>query len=402
MSCSSYQIKNLKYISLCFILVYILTANYSYSQEKTVPTPPAVTARSVLQKKLNFLSLTPEEITIPVNILNRNPDYPLTALPVLQKPCRHFLKLEQSSISNRSLLPALGWQQQKLALFLEEQLRVLKHNTPLVQKFLKTYPAASIIKLITENRIPGPDKAIKIASQYKRLRRYLKQENNHYKGERFYSNFYKLQRSLQRKAWLPLLPADTAALVSAVTNLELPLIIGSSNNDIVNVKNKSAVYYDPGGDDLYRFRSRPDPGTVIIVLDCRGNDLYTASGGGIAFSFFSMALVFDLGGNDVYREENLGLAAAAGGYALLYDKSGNDIYQASQYAQAYAFSGTALLYDAAGEDRYLLGSHGQGLAGVEGMALLYDCKGDDLYYARGGAADNLRYENRTLSFAQGA
>ncbi len=127
-----------------------------------------------------------------------------------------------------------------------------------------------------------------------------------------------------------------------------------------------------GGDD------RVDGGDALLIVDLRGNDVYT---GGAAASTAErpIGLLLDLGGDDIYRaEQRPAQGAGICGVGVLIDAAGNDKYEAERYAQGVGQFGLGLLADLDGDDRYFVKFSGQG-CGYFGIGLLFDAAGDDRY-----------------------
>ncbi|MEW6754025.1 MAG: PDZ domain-containing protein [Candidatus Latescibacterota bacterium] len=143
---------------------------------------------------------------------------------------------------------------------------------------------------------------------------------------------------------------------------------------------EAAVVLDLGGDDVYR--TGGGRGSVHLLIDYAGDDLYLGSGPGApGAALGGVTLLLDLQGSDVYRGDDLAQGAACCGIAVLCDLEGNDVYVAGTHAQGAALFGAGLLLDSSGSDLYASAQRCQGYGGPGGFGLLCDRSGEDRYLA---------------------
>jgi hypothetical protein len=129
-------------------------------------------------------------------------------------------------------------------------------------------------------------------------------------------------------------------------------------------------------------------GGIGIILDSRGNDLYSSDiyGQGSAY-WFASGFLIDEEGNDIYKSyqysQGAGIHFASG---FLEDDSGNDIYSANGVSQGCGHDyGFGLLLDGNGNDNYSAYSLSQGTGNANGIGFLADLSGTDIYLSK----DNL-------------
>ncbi len=150
-------------------------------------------------------------------------------------------------------------------------------------------------------------------------------------------------------------------------------------------------------------------GSVGVLADARGDDLYQAGGRftddigesperigrykarsqGFGWGWRPQATggigaLLDGGGNDLYDLAQSGMGQGTGywfSFGLLYDAAGDDLYDANYYAQGVGHHfGTGVLADRAGNDAYkLTGGGGQCWGHDYGVAWLVESGGDDRY-----------------------
>lgn len=161
----------------------------------------------------------------------------------------------------------------------------------------------------------------------------------------------------------------------------------------------AVAIFDLGGDDIY-FSSHLTPTQPTLIIDYDGDDRYL--GGHIATGIGSISLLVDLKGNDLYQSSDLGLGAAFCGIGMLWDHSGDDHYLGAQASQGAAFFGAGLLVDDTGDDLYTAELFAQGFGGMRGLGLLYDLTGDDRYLVDGKVPSPYSIPNTYAGWAQGA
>lgn len=123
---------------------------------------------------------------------------------------------------------------------------------------------------------------------------------------------------------------------------------------------------------------------ISVLLDLDGNDAYLnaddtrpAFGAGI----FGFGLLLDAKGDDVYSTTYAGLGCGIFGTGVVFDQGGDDKYNAYGNAEASAAFGAGLVIDLAGNDYYGVYKYGQGYGYTRGAGMLVDVAGNDTYYA---------------------
>ncbi len=129
-------------------------------------------------------------------------------------------------------------------------------------------------------------------------------------------------------------------------------------------------------------------GTVSVVIDVGGDDLYVNSGGESGLwcpagaGILGINIVADLSGNDLYTStEFYAQGCGLGGVGILWDRAGDDRYHALGGAQGFANYGVGILCDVAGNDFYHAYNCAQGCGLTRGCGMLVDFFGDDRYIA---------------------
>ncbi|MEN3026957.1 MAG: HEAT repeat domain-containing protein [Chlorobiota bacterium] len=161
-----------------------------------------------------------------------------------------------------------------------------------------------------------------------------------------------------------------------------------------------------GGNDRYVFpklsKSAALERPVRIVVDLAGDDSYDGGDYTLGAGFFGCGFLIDLQGNDIYRSRHFSQGAALAGLGFLWDGGGADLYACGVHGQGAAAFGIGLLMDGGGNDLYRCFAQGQGFGFVRGYGALVDRSGNDSYIAQSPYVDALRYDQRFLTFTQGA
>jgi len=124
---------------------------------------------------------------------------------------------------------------------------------------------------------------------------------------------------------------------------------------------------------------------ACLVVDLGGNDTWHGAGGATPALDIPVALAIDLSGHDQYINEDEFLpaqGAAILGAGVLIDCEGNDTYTAKRLAQGASMLGYGVLADYTGDDQYHLWTSGQG-ASYFGVGVAIDGDGDDRYSIHG-------------------
>jgi hypothetical protein len=149
---------------------------------------------------------------------------------------------------------------------------------------------------------------------------------------------------------------------------------------------------DFAGNDVY-ISTKDDPSSqgfgmmgYGMLLDCKGDDMYSSYDNSQGGSFFGVGLLWDEGGNDSFEGRTMTQGAASYGVANLVNIGGNDTYYCFQCGQAFGYVG--------------------------GCGILIDTEGDDIYTGETGeeepeknlinSADKGHDNKRNYSFVQGA
>ncbi|MBN2284045.1 MAG: PDZ domain-containing protein [Deltaproteobacteria bacterium] len=179
------------------------------------------------------------------------------------------------------------------------------------------------------------------------------------------------------------------------------IILGSGPN---RVSADIPVIIDLGGDDTYLSPSKSgtDGPAVVLILDCCGNDLYTAtrdfSQGG---ALLGISMVIDESGDDTYRSTRFSQGTGVAGTGILIDLAGDDRYEGQEYNQGVGFWGIGLLIDHGGDDGYFSHLYAQGVGGPGGTGILRDEAGDDRYSATGKKPGSYGISGVFDGFSQG-
>ncbi|MFC1504130.1 hypothetical protein ACFL6D_01795, partial [Spirochaetota bacterium] len=390
------------------IIIFVFYASLFISaQEYSVSTPGHMRGKEIITECLDKLEMKESDITVPYQVLEKNFLSNDITAGFLREPLFYLNAIENAMRDTNNpadikrVLGLIGITETNTAGFLKSAHSAIQSNMTLYNTFTQKYSNEIFFKIadggFDDSLIPD----LSTFSKYKRLTGYLKYEESFRLKEELFKELDALYKRFQIPAFfissLDCKMHEITALFPGIAFIE-----GSTGNDIHTVTNSSFILHDPGGDDIYRIRSLREPGHIAIIIDDSGNDMYIGDNHSIGFSYFGISFIHDKKGDDVYKGGVYSIASTIGGISVLIDREGHDLYQGKEKSEAFSFLGYALLHDKSGNDKYLLLSDGQALSGIGGTALLLDEKGNDLYYAKGGASDNLRYKNRTLSFAQGA
>lgn len=190
-----------------------------------------------------------------------------------------------------------------------------------------------------------------------------------------------------------------------LTILETPigkvLIGGPGNNEY---REDAAIILDVGGDDRYLGRaagnSREHPFTIII--DFAGNDIYASSedfvqGSGI----LGAGILIDLKGDDLYSAGNYSQGMGFLGAGLLVDLAGHDVYKSDAVSQGAGVFGVGILAEGGGNDDYSATRFSQAFGFVKGYGAIVEAGGADKYFAGGKYADFRAPEKSYESLSQG-
>jgi len=419
------------------ILSSILMSSVNFAQEIILETTSNISPVSIIKQELKQIGYRPAWVRVPwerldyqtgnSSVLRRLLDHPIDFYESLLEatkplsPMTNAKALGKERIKRRArIFEALGLEPISFEKFLLKSRDIQKTLIPV---FLKKYSPSEILKL-AEGDIPGrPKIEFKGMKNFPLYKKFKEDEEKYYQEREFFRNLGK--EKFSQFVSLPLMDSTKSNRAEEMLKIirkvfpDLKIIFGSTNDDSHRIGPGSIMIFEPGGDDTYRWAGEYLPGTVQIIVDAAGDDFYlrgktkdknpepmdgssSESGRtGLGFSLGGLTILVDLSGNDTYRTENFSLASAVFGISIFYDASGNDLYESHKYAQAYSYGGLAYFFDEAGDDRYFLRSMGQGASGVGGIAIFHDGGGNDFYYARGGSTDSLRYESKSLSFAQG-
>ncbi len=143
------------------------------------------------------------------------------------------------------------------------------------------------------------------------------------------------------------------------------------------------LLFDHAGNDFYNCalfgQAYAGPVGFGSVIDLNGNDNYFAGGKYKDFlryedHFLSLSQGFSFGVRP----------RMSGGVAILIDSKGNDIYTSDIFGQAASYwYGLGAIYDASGNDKYLSFQYAQGNGTHLSLGILMDKSGDDYYFAKG-------------------
>ncbi|MCL2745200.1 MAG: hypothetical protein FWE67_15260, partial [Planctomycetaceae bacterium] len=166
------------------------------------------------------------------------------------------------------------------------------------------------------------------------------------------------------------------------------IIIGGRGNNVYDLdspdmKNVVCVI-DLGGNDLYRDGTCNLDRPILVIIDLHGNDIYTGTKPGIqGGSILGVSLLIDCEGNDTYTAGDVAQGSSIGGIGILLDYAGDDSYKALKRAQGHALCGVGVLCDYAGNDKYRASLWAQGFGAPGGFGVLNDVSGKDHYFCGG-------------------
>jgi hypothetical protein len=169
-----------------------------------------------------------------------------------------------------------------------------------------------------------------------------------------------------------------------------------------------SLVIDLGGNDRYIGktgvpRSFLEP--ISAVIDLSGNDTYDSGKGkgGLGCGLFGIGAIFDLSGNDTYVCQESGIGCGWYGSGLVIDYSGNDSYTTNfAWGEGAAHCGIGMLIDLKGSDQYNCATESQGFGSTLGVGILLDVSGNDNYLAYKEGRPSAPFNNKSVSFAQGA
>lgn len=182
------------------------------------------------------------------------------------------------------------------------------------------------------------------------------------------------------------------------------IIIKGGSNDTWDRKDV-LLMIDCGGDDDYTASTAgvsTARSAISVLIDVAGKDTHGPTGSGS----FGVGVCADLAGDDTYRGSR-GLGAGYFGVGVLIDAAGDDTYTSDTHAQGLGMFGIGMLVDRDGKDRYEILQLGQGCGMPKGVGVLLDEKGDDTYIARdpinGGKLESPSPQTKehNVSLAQG-
>ena len=167
-----------------------------------------------------------------------------------------------------------------------------------------------------------------------------------------------------------------------------------------------ALIVDFGGNDTYIMTGFPKNKLIgnncRVIIDFEGDDKYTGEDYSLGGAVLGINILMDLKGNDTYCGGNMSLGAGIFGAGILHDFEGNDTYISKNFSQGASAFGLGLLIDENGTDTYKAETESQAFGFVKGLGLLIDKNGNDHYVSSSPMIDGLRYEDRNMSFCQGA
>ncbi|GBE30946.1 MAG TPA: hypothetical protein ENH10_05115 [Bacteroidetes bacterium] len=150
---------------------------------------------------------------------------------------------------------------------------------------------------------------------------------------------------------------------------------------------------------------------VSLAIDLSGHDRYLNEDEFLpsqGAAILGAGVLIDCKGNDTYSAKRLAQGASMLGYGVLADYDGDDQYNLWTSGQGASYFGIGVALDGAGDDRYRIHGDGQGYGGVGGVGALINRTGWDEYYAEPIVSDSVfrpdyHSENSYLnySYAQG-
>ena len=167
------------------------------------------------------------------------------------------------------------------------------------------------------------------------------------------------------------------------------ILIGGHENNTYNLDgfreaDEIVCIIDLGGHDTYREGTCNLNRPVFVIIDLDGDDQYIATKPGVqGGSLLGISMLIDCAGNDRYTAKDVAQGSSIGGAGILIDKGGNDTYYALRRAQGAAFGGIGMLIDQGGNDRYHAAMWSQGFGHSAGFGVLEDVDGRDYYYLGG-------------------
>lgn len=164
------------------------------------------------------------------------------------------------------------------------------------------------------------------------------------------------------------------------------IVVGGVESNVYHLDNNFDItaVLDLGGNDRYEEGTVGEARPVLVLLDRRGDDVYSGLRTGIqGGAVGGISVLLDGAGNDRYAAVDLTQGSCLAGVGLLADLSGDDSYFGDKRGQGSAVGGLGLLWDGGGSDTYHAAAWAQGFGGPLGFGLLEDLAGNDSYYAGG-------------------
>ncbi|MBT7787451.1 MAG: hypothetical protein HN757_01075 [Calditrichaeota bacterium] len=158
----------------------------------------------------------------------------------------------------------------------------------------------------------------------------------------------------------------------------LGVAISGFNNDTHS--ENIGLLIDLGGNELYTNNAGGSVGSVAVVIDHNGNDVYNSDSRYVqGFGCLGVGYLVDLEGNDRYTAKHFSQGGGIMGVGCLWDNWGNDEYSGHGFTQGAAMFGLGALLDNSGDDKYDCATLGQGGATTLGLGICSDLSGDDEY-----------------------
>jgi len=158
----------------------------------------------------------------------------------------------------------------------------------------------------------------------------------------------------------------------------LNIVISGLGNDTHS--DNAGILIDLGGNDIYTNNAGGTIGSVAVVIDHKGDDIYNSDSRYVqGFGILGVGYLVDLEGDDRYTAKHFSQGGGIMGVGCLWDKSGDDEYSGHGFTQGAAMFGLGALLDNSGDDKYDCATMGQGGATTLGLGICSDLSGDDSY-----------------------
>jgi hypothetical protein len=183
------------------------------------------------------------------------------------------------------------------------------------------------------------------------------------------------------------------------------IVVGGTGDDTYDGK-PVAILIELGGNDMYHCPVGSGIESLSMAIDLQGDDRYESTNDfAFATGDLGVGILLDCDGDDHYSAGNASLGSALFGVGVLVDRAGMDSYNVDEHGEAAANFGIGILLDDAGEDTYLARYFAQAVSGPLGFGLLLDRAGNDTYFVggkhHGWSTSETSYRSACQGYSQG-